>query len=124
MPESENGSMDREDSEERDLLPLILAGILAGDAVLEARKRAGAPAAEIKAAEAARANLIATLDEIRGTAAALYAEFRTAFEAGAPCDALFAIRNKMDPQDELKKDATEDLRSIGCFMSRSTRSDV
>jgi hypothetical protein len=84
-------------------------------------ERVSAPA--IKAYEARRAELIAALDEARGTADVTYAQFRDAFDQGASCHGLFELRNRMHPKDPLKVAATEDLRSVECLSPRSTRRD-
>lgn len=51
-----------------------------------------------------------------------YDEFRAAFNRGASCPELFGLRNRMHPKDPLKPQANEDLRSIGCNTSQSSRS--
>jgi hypothetical protein len=54
---------------------------------------------------------------------ASYAAFRAAFDEGADCGELFEIRNSMDPKDPAIDDANEDLRSVECYFSTSSRND-
>lgn len=50
-----------------------------------------------------------------------YATFSAAFDEGADCPELFEIRNRMEPKDPAIEDANEDLRSIECYSSTSSR---
>lgn len=52
---------------------------------------------------------------------ASYATFSAAFDEGADCPELFEIRNRMEPKDPAIEDANEDLRSIECYSSTSSR---
>jgi hypothetical protein len=54
---------------------------------------------------------------------ASYAMFSAAFDDGADCPELFEIRNRFDPKDPAIDDANEDLRSVECYSSTSTRKD-
>jgi hypothetical protein len=100
----------------------IIQQIAETDLAVQAAVDAGlVPVPEAKAYEARRAELIAALDEARGTADVTYAQFRDAFDRGAGCQALFELRNRMHPKDPLKDAATEDLRSVECLSPRSDR---
>lgn len=50
-------------------------------------------------------------------------DFDQAVEDGASCAELFEIRNELDPHSPLITQANERLRSIGCYMSSSERTD-
>ena len=92
------------------------------DLIYDAMRDAGSvPEAEYKAYQAKRAELIQALDEEQGTTDVTYAEFRMAFDDGAACDVLVALKNGMDPKDPLRNDAVKDLRSVGCFSRSSER---
>ncbi|WP_454044690.1 hypothetical protein [Cellulosimicrobium sp. Marseille-Q8652] len=52
---------------------------------------------------------------------ASYATFSAAFDEGADCPELFEIRNHMEPKDPAIDDANEDLRSVECYSSTSSR---
>lgn len=94
------------------------------DFLFDAKVEAGLVSpAEIKAYEAHRAEMIAELDRRQGTADVTYAQFRQAFDAGASCQTLFALKNAMHPKDVLKEAANEDLRRVKCFSPRATRQD-
>lgn len=54
---------------------------------------------------------------------ASYATFSAALDEGADCGELFEIRNSMDPKDPAIDDANEDLRSVECYSSTSSRHD-
>jgi hypothetical protein len=77
--------------------------------------------AEVKAHQARMAEAVALLDEKQGTGDVTYERFRSAFDQGADCEALFVLRNAMHPKDPLKVDANDDLRSVGCHSPGSTR---
>lgn len=80
------------------------------------------PEAKFKAYQARHAERLAELDQARGIPADVtYAEFRSAFEAGAHCGRLFELKNAMHPKDPLKEAAIEDLRSVGCYSPRHER---
>ena len=54
---------------------------------------------------------------------AAYPEFRARLDAGADCPELFEIRNEVRRSDPSSADRmNEDLRSVGCFSSTSSRS--
>lgn len=100
----------------------IIWQIVVDDLVFDEKVRKGEVApAEVKAREAHRADLIAALDDARGTADVTYAQFRKAFDEGAGCQVLYELRNRMHPKDVLKEAANDDLRNVGCDSPRATR---
>lgn len=103
----------------------IINQLAALDWLADAANDAGLVASpERKAYLARRDELIARIDDLRGTADATYATFRRAFEAGADCATLRSIRNAMHPKDPLKEAANADMREVGCVGPNSVRSDV
>jgi hypothetical protein len=56
-------------------------------------------------------------------ATTFYADFTKAFDSGADCPELFEIRNRMDPKDPIAETVNEDLRSVECYMSTSSRAE-
>jgi hypothetical protein len=99
----------------------LIRRLAATDLTVQIASDAGQIApAEVKAYEAHREELVATLDEIRGTSDVTYAQFRTALDLRAGCATLFELRNAMHPKDPLKADATSDLRGVGCLTPRSS----
>lgn len=77
--------------------------------------------AEVKAYHARRAEVIAELDRLGGTADVTYEQFRTALDAGADCAVLFELRNGMDPKNPLREEANVELRLVGCHSPRAQR---
>lgn len=49
--------------------------------------------------------------------------FYAGVDNGEPCSALYAHRNELDPKDPRLVKMNETLRTIGCFTSRSERTD-
>jgi hypothetical protein len=62
-----------------------------------------------------------TPTEVGSEPAPDYAAFSTALQVGANCQDLFEIRNTADPKSASIERMNEDLRSVGCFFSSSTR---
>ncbi len=57
----------------------------------------------------------------RAPAAASYATFKARLAEGADCAELFEIRNSLEPSSGDIPRINEDLRSVGCYSSTSTR---
>lgn len=87
----------------------------------DAQRRGTVDPASAKAYTAARAELLEELDRARGTAAVTYPQFVQALEAGASCEVLMELKNRMDPKDPLRDDAIADLRAVGCYSTTSLR---